>query len=116
MGGFVPPAGLNFLEQGKDVDCLDVGDWAFADVWEDKGLKALLLIEEGLLAEGTLLHLEPLTGEQFERVGLGGTLCLPPDARSVPISTSRRTSRRRSRATLRVISGYGPRESSFSRP
>jgi hypothetical protein len=51
MGGFVPPAGLDFLEQGKDVDCLEVGDGAFADLWEDKGLKALLLIEEGLLAE-----------------------------------------------------------------
>ena len=51
MGGFVSPAGLDFLEQGKDVDCLEVGDGAFADVGEDKGLKALLLIEKGLLAE-----------------------------------------------------------------
>ncbi len=61
-----------------------MGDGAFADVWEDKGLKALLLIEEGLLAERAPLHLEPLTGEQFERVGLGGTLCLPLNARIRP--------------------------------
>jgi len=68
MGGFVSPAGLDFLEQGKDVDRLQLGDGALPDVWEDKGLKPLLLIEEGLLAKSAPLHLEPLTGEQFERV------------------------------------------------